>query len=112
MNSHIAAGKLRLLCVGTPHPWPLTPAVGSVLTGFPAQAWFALLAPAGTPQPVVARLNASMRAVLDDAGVRQQLGMQGVDIAGGSPADLDSFLKDDTRKWAELVKSTGIKLLD
>lgn len=113
---HIKSGKLRPIAVTSEKRSSILPdvptAVEAGFPGFEATFWFAVLAPSGTPQDVVSRLNTALNVVLKDADVQKQLTAQGVEIAGGSVNDLDAFLKADTRKWADLIQKTGIKLLD
>jgi len=112
----IKSGALLPLAVTSTRRSPILPDVPTVAEsghpGFDATFWFAILAPAGTPQPVLARLNAAFNDTLQDAEVRRLLGAQGVDIAGGTAAQAQDFLDTDTRKWAELIRASGIKLLD
>jgi tripartite-type tricarboxylate transporter receptor subunit TctC len=113
-NAHIQAGRMRALAVTTPRRAPLLPAVPTVaelgFPGFAASSWMALSAPARTPEAAIARLNAALNAALADPQVRQ--GMQGFGAipVGGTPADLDAFIRAEMAKWAEVVRRSGMKL--
>jgi tripartite-type tricarboxylate transporter receptor subunit TctC len=112
----IKAGTLIPLAVTSMQRSPILPNVPTVaeagFSGFDSSFWFAVLAPRDTPQAVVQELNKVFNEVLKSPDVRQQFGELGVDIGGGSAPELAAFLKNDTQKWGELVKSSGIKLME
>ncbi len=112
----IKNGALRPVAVTSAKRSAILPDVPTVAEsgypGFDATFWFAILVPAGTPAAIVATLNSALNTSLKNAEVQKQLAQQGVEIEGGGPADLDAFLKADTKKWADLVQTSGIKLLD
>jgi tripartite-type tricarboxylate transporter receptor subunit TctC len=72
--------------------------------------WFALLAPAGTSAPVIAKLNALTNRILKDPAVTAVLNKAGLEPVGGTAEDMARLLKADTVRWAEVVKSAGIKI--
>jgi tripartite-type tricarboxylate transporter receptor subunit TctC len=80
------------------------------LPGYEQSAWHGLLAPAGTPEPVIARLNAEVNKFLRSADVTERFKVQGIDVIGGSPADFAAFIRQDVAKYAKLVKTAGIKI--
>ena len=112
----VKSGKLFPIAVTSLQRSPILPAVPTVaesgFPGFDTSFWYAILAPAGTPKPIVRRLNDALNATLKIQSVREQLMSQGVDIAGGTSEDLDNFLAQDTDKWARLIKTSNIQLLD
>lgn len=113
MNTHIASGKLKLLGVGTPERWPLTPAVptvGSALPGYEAESWFALLAPAGTPPDVIARLNGSLNRALAMPDVRQRLTTFGLAAVTSTPEQLRDRIASEVKRWGTVIRESGIKL--
>jgi len=71
--------------------------------------WYGVVAPAGTPQPIVQRLNAELVKILDMADVRKSLADQGADIAGGTPAAFDTFMREETARWGAVIKQAGIR---
>jgi len=71
--------------------------------------WYGVVAPAGTPQPIVQRLNAEFVKVLDIADVRKNLVDQGADIAGGTPAAFDAFMREERARWGAVIKQAGIR---
>jgi tripartite-type tricarboxylate transporter receptor subunit TctC len=113
VNSLIKSNRLKLLAVSTPRRMPQyadVPTVGeSGLAGFEFNSWFALLAPAGTPGDVVARLNAEVVKALADSGVRDQLIAQGLTPRGSSAEELGAGTKAQLAKYAALIKKAGIK---
>lgn len=108
---HVKAGKLRALGVTSAKRSSALPDVPTIaeagLPGYEATAWFGILAPAGTPEPVITRLNAEISAVLRDPVLTKWLEGQGFDAAGGSPADFAAHIRKETAKWARVVKESG-----
>jgi tripartite-type tricarboxylate transporter receptor subunit TctC len=80
------------------------------LPGYEQSAWHGLLAPTGTPEPVIFRLNAEVNKFLRSADVTERFKVQGIDVIGGSPADFAAFIRQDVAKYAKLVKTAGIKI--
>lgn len=106
----IAAGKLRALGVPTPTRSPLlpdVPAVAETLPGYEVGNWYALVGPKGLPEPIVTRLAAAVRATLEDEEVRKHLASHGVEPTPSSPAELARFIRDETAKWAPIIRATG-----
>ena len=112
----IKAGSLTALAVTSDKRSPILPDVPTVaeagFAGFESTFWFAVLAPRDTPKSVIDELNKVFRCGVQASDVRQQLAQLGVDITGGTPHDAAEFMKADAEKWAKLVKSTGMKLMD
>lgn len=109
------AGKLRALAVAATAPSPLYPQLPPAadapgLKGFEMPTWFAFMAPAGTPRPVVDRLNKAINEALQDPELRSRLKELGVEPSGGTPEALDARIKADTVKWAKVISAAGIKL--
>lgn len=108
---HIKSGKLRALGVTSAKRSSALPDVPTIaeagLPGYEATAWFGILAPAGTPEPVIARLNNELNAVLRDPAVSTWMASQGFEAGGGSPADFAAHIKKETVKWARVVKESG-----
>jgi tripartite-type tricarboxylate transporter receptor subunit TctC len=78
--------------------------------GFSALAWWGILAPAGTPKPVVAKFHAELTAALNQPDLRKQLIEQmGMDLAVSSPQALQKFIVAEMGRWAKVVKENGIK---
>ena len=77
----------------------------SGLPGYNTGVWFGLLAPAGTPAAIIEKVSKASNETLKDADVLKQLGVQGLDARGGSPDDFRAFIKAETDRWAEVIKS-------
>ena len=110
----IKAGKLRALAVTSSARAPALPDVPTVaeagLPGFEASSWFGVLAPAGTPPAIVARLNAEIAKWLATPEAKERLSKQGADAAGGSPEDFVKHIAAETAKWSKVVKDSGAKI--
>jgi tripartite-type tricarboxylate transporter receptor subunit TctC len=78
--------------------------------GFEAIGWFGILAPKGTPQPVVQRLNASLQKVLAAPDVAQRLAGAGGDVMPGTPEDFARLMRSESEKWGSVIKRVGITL--
>lgn len=88
---------------------PQVPAISEFIPGFDATAWILLMAPAGTPPAVVARMQAEVKKALDDPGVRQQLEAQGATIIGSTPAEALAFQRREMAKFKRAVEISGAK---
>ena len=110
---HVKAGKLRPLAVATLARTPLLPEVPTVdqsgLKGYESIAWYGLLAPAGTPGPVVDRLNAELVRSVQTPEVRENLLRQGTEIVASSPARFAQIIREDIVKWTKVVKAAAVK---
>jgi tripartite-type tricarboxylate transporter receptor subunit TctC len=110
--SLVRSGKLRLLAVTTHERLAQFPGVPTVsesgLPGFEFNSWFAMLAPARTPKPVIAKLNAEVLKALADPGVRERLDVQGLTVRGSSPEELGAATRTQLAKYARLMKEAHI----
>ena len=111
---HVKGGKLRALAVTTAKRSPALPDVPTIaeagVPGYEATSWFGLLAPAGTPAPVVAKLNASILKALADPEVKKKLAEQGAEPHGEKPEQFAAFIESETVKWGKVVKESGASL--
>ncbi|MBO1114485.1 tripartite tricarboxylate transporter substrate binding protein [Bordetella petrii] len=111
---HIKAGRLTALGVSSARRSELLPQVPTIaesgLPGYEVDGWFGLFAPAGTPDPIVARLNAEMTRILDTAEVRQLLLAQGATAEPGTQQEFARFVQSEHDKWARVIKQAGITL--
>jgi tripartite-type tricarboxylate transporter receptor subunit TctC len=71
--------------------------------------WYGIVAPGGTPAPIVQRLNAELAKIVDMPDVRKNLTEQGADMQGGTPEDFAAFMRSESARWAEVVKQAGIQ---
>ncbi|HTS22561.1 MAG TPA: tripartite tricarboxylate transporter substrate binding protein [Casimicrobiaceae bacterium] len=114
LQGQIRAGKLRALAVTTATRFALLPELPTIAEagypGFEALAWNGVLVPAGTPTPIVTRLNAEMDAILKDPAVRSTLNAQGFELIGGTPEQFAALIRNESDKWAPVIKKTGAKI--
>lgn len=109
----VRAGRLRALAVTSPRrspSFPELPAIAETVDGYEVVNWFGILAPAGTPRAVVARINKDFNAALAVPRFREQLAAQGADAVGGTPADFANIIRADFGKWAKVVKDSGARV--
>ena len=111
--AHIASGRLRALAVTSAKRTPLLPDVPTVaetgLPGYEVVLHYGLLAPAGTPRPIVDRLNRELRAVVDSEEVRKRLATEGADPLPSTPEEYAADIDQEETKWSAVVKAAGIK---
>jgi tripartite-type tricarboxylate transporter receptor subunit TctC len=109
----INSGKLKLIGVGTAARLPAFPDVPTIsesgLPGFAFRSWFVVVAPAGTPRAIVAKLNAEIRKAIADPVVRDKLVQQGFTVVGSSPEELGAMTRDQLARYAKLMKQAGIQ---
>ena len=109
----VKAGKLRPLAVTTAKRSVFFPEVPTMdeagVRGYEFNTWYGLLVPAGTPRPVVERLNKETARVLGSAAVKEQFTPQGIEVAPGTPEEFGAYLKTEVQKWAQVVKASGAK---
>ena len=110
---HIRAGKLRALAVTGPKRSPALAEVPTISEqGFPgveATAWYGILAPAGTPKPVVAQLHGDLVRVLKQPDVVQKLDGLGFEIVGSTPEQFSAYIRTEIKKWEKVVRASGAK---
>ncbi|MEP7329113.1 MAG: tripartite tricarboxylate transporter substrate binding protein [Betaproteobacteria bacterium] len=114
LQPQIQAGKLRALAVTSAKRFPLLPDLPTIAeSGYPtfeALAWNGVLVSAGTPKPVIARLNAEINAILKLPDVVQKMHAVGFDLIGGTPEDFGGLIKAEAAQWAPVIKSANIKI--
>ncbi len=111
--SLVRSGKVRLIGVATAAPLPQFPDVPRVaesgLPGFEFNSWFAIVAPAGTPKDVVAKLNAAIVKALADPEVRAKLNEQGLTARGSTPEELAKATREQLARYGRLFQEAGIR---
>ncbi len=111
---HVKAGTLRALGVASTAPLDALPGVPTIaaaapLPGFEAVSWYALMAPAGTPREVIAKIHTDVAKVLQMPEVRERLAGLGAEPSGESPAELAARIKAEFDRWGDVVRKANIK---
>jgi tripartite-type tricarboxylate transporter receptor subunit TctC len=114
MSETARAGKVRALGTTGKQRSPLMPDVPTVaeagVPGYEATIWLGIMAPAGTPQPVIAKLNAEINKILNRPDIKEAWTKQGAVTMAMTPAEFDKYLRADIEKWANVVKVSGAKV--
>ncbi len=113
VQGYVQSGKLRGIAVtsanrlaGVPN---LPTMIEAGLPGFEVTAWFGLLAPAGTPPTVIAKINADALRVLNMADVKERFQSQAAEAVGNKPEEFAAFIQSEIAKWAKVIKASGAK---
>jgi tripartite-type tricarboxylate transporter receptor subunit TctC len=113
IQQHVTSGAVRGLAVTTSERSPAVPELPTIseaaLKGYDAATWGGILAPAGTPKEIVAKLNTAINAALQADDVKARLTSVGVQIQGGTPERFAEVIKGEVEKWGKLVKEAGIQ---
>ncbi|HTE13655.1 MAG TPA: tripartite tricarboxylate transporter substrate binding protein [Burkholderiales bacterium] len=113
VKPHVEAGKLRALGVSTSKraaAMPQVPAIAETLAGYEVLNWWGVLAPAGTPNAIITKLNSGMLNLLHDTDVQETLAREGIDRAGSSTAAFGAYIRAEIAKWSKVAKETGVQL--
>jgi len=113
MMPHVRSGKLKALGVSGAQRNPAMPDVPTIaeggVPGFEVTNWWGILAPAGTPQPVLDRLYKEINLILDSPETRKRFELEGAEVIRMKPAEMTAFVAKETEKWTRVVKEAGIK---
>jgi tripartite-type tricarboxylate transporter receptor subunit TctC len=114
VQPQVNSGKMKAIAVTSAKRSPAMPNVPTFaeagLAGFEANSWWAILAPAGTPKEIIARLNAEVVKALNDPGLRERFLGLGADPAPGTPEECGAHIKGEVGKWAAIVKVSGARV--
>jgi len=80
------------------------------LPGFDATAWYSIVVPAGTPKPIISRLNAELVKILKSPDIRARLVSEGADVETSTPEELGAFVHAEIQKWSKAVRESGTKI--
>jgi tripartite-type tricarboxylate transporter receptor subunit TctC len=112
-NAHIAAGRLRPLAVTTATRSPAAPQLPTMIEagtpGFVVAGWYGILAPAGTPAAVIAKLNKEIVRILHMPDVRERLAVDGSEPVGGTPEEFAAHIKAEIARWRKVTVEAGVK---
>lgn len=110
---HIKSGKLRALAVSTSKRSPLAPELPTLaeagVPGYDFSAWFLMLAPSGVPSPIVKKLNDEVQRIMATPETREKFHVLGAEPGHGSPQELQRFLSDEIKRYAAVVKASGMR---
>ena len=113
-SPYIKAGKMRPLAITTPRRSAMLAEIPTMIEagvpGFEATTWFAVFTTAGTPQPIVNRLNSEIVKILQSPDMRERLTSLGCDVVGNKPEELAAFLKAEMTKWGKVVRDSGARI--
>jgi tripartite-type tricarboxylate transporter receptor subunit TctC len=111
---HLKAGRLRILAVTGARREPTVPDVPTVaeagVPGYEFGIWFSMFAPAGTPKPIITRLNQEIVKMLATPEMRQKLAATGVNAESSTPEQLGKHLRSEVEKWAKIIKAANIPI--
>ena len=110
---HVRSGSLRALAVTTAartEALPDIPTLGEFIPGFEASQWVGLVAPKDTPPAIIEKLNVEINAALGDPRIKARFADLGGTVLPGSPGDFGRLIRDETEKWAKVIRAAGIKV--
>jgi tripartite-type tricarboxylate transporter receptor subunit TctC len=110
---HVRSGKVRALGVTSARRVATAPDIPSIaeagVPGYESLQWYGLMAPAGTPKEIIARLNREAVAALRTPEIAARLASDGAEVVAGTPEDFGAWIRNETEKWARVAKAAGIK---
>jgi tripartite-type tricarboxylate transporter receptor subunit TctC len=114
MAPNVRDGRVRALGTTGKKRSSVLPEVPTIdeagLPGYEATIWLGIMAPAGTPEPIVSKLNSEINKVLARPDVKAAWAKQGAETLSMTPAEFDAYLRKDIDKWANVIKTAGIKV--
>jgi tripartite-type tricarboxylate transporter receptor subunit TctC len=112
VTPHLPTGRLRAVGVTTAKRWhtlPNVPTIAETLPGYEVVLWFGTMAPRGTPQPIMDRLNAGINKALQDPVIKRNLEGDGMIPSGGTPQHFDQRIRKDYDRWVKVAREVGLK---
>ena len=110
---HVKSGRMRGLAVTSARRSSLLPAMPTVaesgVPGYDATGWFGVLVPAGTPAPIVERLNAAIVKGASSPDARERLAALGGEVAAGTPEQFAAYVRSEAAKWGKVIRTIGVK---
>ena len=107
------AGNLKLLAVASAQRLPSLPDVPTIaetLPGFEAVAWYAIVAPPGTPKTITEKINADVNEALGQSEIRERLKKLSAEVYGGSAEKAAKYMREEVERWGDVIKKANIKL--
>jgi len=110
---HVESKRLKGIAISSLKRSSLLPDIPTVdesgLPGFDSRNWFGIFGPAGTPRPVVDRINAEMNRILADPAVRERFNGLGFEVTGGTPAEFAAVMQSETQRWTRVIREANVK---
>ncbi len=110
---HLNSGRIKALGISAAKRSPLAPTLPTVaesgIAGFEYSTWYAMLAPAGTPRPVVHRIQSDIAALLKTPPSRARFVSLGMEPHGATPAEMDAYLESEIAKWSNVIRAAGVR---
>lgn len=109
----VKAGKLKLIAVAAAKRMttlPEVPAIAETLPGFASVAWYAIVAPAGTPAAIVDKINAGVNEALHDPDVQKRLAILSAETGGGTPQETAAYFREETERWKNVITAAHVTL--
>jgi len=110
---HLATGRVRAVGIGHPtrvKSMPDVQAIAEILPGFNNTSWYGLLAPAGTPAPIVNKINAEMNKAASNPEFIKHIEGMGLEVASSTPKEMGDLIRSELARWTRVIESAGIKL--
>lgn len=112
--THAKAGRIKMLAIGSAKRSPAVPDVPTIaeagVPGYEYTTWYGIFGPQGLPTPIVSQLNAAIAKALASPDVGQRLMSQGAEPSPSSPAELTQYMREESARWAKLIKAANIKV--
>ena len=109
---HLAVGKVRAIGIGHPtrvRSMPEVPAIAETLPGFNNTSWYGLLAPAGTPAPIIEKVNGEMKKAVANAEFSKHLDAIGLEPASSTPREMGDLIRSELARWTKVIRAAGIQ---
>ena len=111
---HLRSGRIKALGVSSAKRSPLAPEVTTIaeagVPGFEYMTWYGMLVPAGTPRPIVERIQADTATIIHAPQARERFSTQGLDVYGNSPSEFQAYLGAELAKWDRVIRATGVRV--
>jgi tripartite-type tricarboxylate transporter receptor subunit TctC len=111
---HVRSGKMRGIAITGKRRWPDLPDVPtfaeSGLTDYDASSWYAIHAPAGTPKPIVSKLNAELVRIVNLPDIKERFRLMSAESVGNTPEQFDAFVRSEIAKWGKVIKSLNLRV--
>ena len=110
----IDAGRVKALATSESKRYSQLglPTIGETVPGYDVGIWYGVVAPAGTPKPIIDRLNAELVAIVQIPDVKEQMAKQGYNSAVAPPAEMESQIRSEVDKWIRAARTAGVKQED